>query len=147
MEHGLALMKLSGWALAQGMWQVADGSPLVTFAAWETDFGRDGARVDADRVEESVRTARENLAEIEGLRRWVIVAEGVASLRGRDVGAIRAEFGASDAAIAGTATWLFDRGDRGVEIVFGPALTLPGVDAQTAAVLRLALLDAMHAPT
>nr|MBA2319884.1 hypothetical protein [Deltaproteobacteria bacterium] len=115
------------------------------------DHGRDGARVDADRVADSVATARENLAEIEGLRRWVIVAEGVATLRGRSLGAIRGEFGATDAAIAGTATWLFDHreeaGPEGsrFEIVHGPVLELPGVDPATAAVLRLALLDAMHA--
>jgi hypothetical protein len=138
-------MRLTGWALAQGMWQVAESGPLTTFAAWETVHGRDGARVDADTVRSSVDTARQNLAEIEGILRWAIVAEGVArAADGEALGAIRAEFGATDAALAGHATWLFRRAEASFELVRGPLLTLSGVDPATAAVLRLALLDAMH---
>ncbi len=146
MDDGVALMRLSGWALAQGMWQVAGGEPLATFAAWDTESGRGGARVDADSIPASVEAARRNLAAIEGLRRWVIVAEGVARADGgARYGAIRAEFGATDAALVGHATWLFQRVEGRFDLVHGPVLVVAGVDPATLAVLRLALLDAMHA--
>jgi hypothetical protein len=105
---GRALLELVGYALGQGLWAVADGAPLCTFAVWEGAFGRDAARVDADTVPESLEAARKNLAELPDVLRWVIVVEGeVEAADGRRFGAIRAEFGAQDADLDGVAISVF----------------------------------------
>lgn len=142
-ERALAVMRLAGWALAQGLWQVAGGEPLCTFAAWELEElpDRQVARVDAESVAVSVATARRNLEEIGRLARWAIAAEGdVQSRDGQRFGAIRVEFGAYDTALAGEALYVFRRDP--FAMVQGPILRLQGGEAGEE--LRQAVLDGMH---
>jgi hypothetical protein len=143
-ETDLRLMELVGWALAQGLWQVAGGEPLCTFAAWEGEHGREVARVDADSVAESVHAARQNLEALEGVLRWAIAVEGEIHTRdGRRLQAIQVEFGANDTAIAGDAVYAFERAP--FQMVRGPILNLQNISGETA-VYREVVVAAMHRP-
>lgn len=141
---GRALLELVGYALGQGLWAVADGAPLCTFAVWDGAFGRDAARVDADTVAESLDAARKNLAEIPDVVRWVIVLEGVVtSADGRRFGAILAEFGAQDADLDGVAVSVF-RPAPDFGVVRPPKVTLS--DGSKAPDDWIAcIVEAMHA--
>lgn len=147
-ERALALMRLTGYALAQALWQVADGTPLCTFAIWELEQAnlpappdRQVARVDAESVEVSMATARRNLGEIERLLRWAIAAEGeVKTPDGRVFGAIRVEFGAHDTALEGEALYFFAKSP--FQMVQGPVIRLVGGEAGEE--LRNAVIEGMH---
>ena len=143
-ERALMLMRLTGYALAQGLWQVSEGVPLCTFAMWELEGlleHREVARVDAESVEESMATARRNLAGVDQIVRWAITAEGDAiSANGVRLGAIRVEFGAHDTALEGEALYFFAR--EPFAMTQGPILRLKGGEAGSA--LREAVIEGMH---
>ncbi len=142
-ERALALMRLTGYALAQALWQVSEGAPLCTFAMWEADGLPDSqvARVDAESVEVSMATARRNLGEVERLVRWAIAAEGeVRTPEGRAYGAIRVEFGATDTALEGEALYFFAKAP--FAMVQGPVLRILGGEAGEE--LRSAVIEGMH---